>query len=46
MYLCRYAIARGRLFVLQLQAPADTWDADAGVRDALGAVAASLEVAS
>ena len=46
VYLCRYAIARGRLFVLQLQAPADTWDADAGVRDALGAVAASLEVAS
>ena len=46
VYLCRYAIARGRLFVLQLQAPADTWDADAGVRDALGAIAASLEVAS
>ena len=46
VYLCRYAIARGRLFVLQLQAPADTWDADAGVRDALGALAASLEVAS
>ena len=46
VYLCKYAIARNRLYLLQAQAKADDFDdAASGVREQLRAIVASFRVA-
>ena len=44
MFLCKYCICNGKLYVLQAQANLDAFDAEAEVRDALRGVVGSFQV--